>query len=423
MSESFLHFLWRWKRFDSSSLQTTQGQPLDLLHPGEWNRHAGPDFFNARIRMEGVLWAGNIELHVLASEWDAHGHSKDPADDNVLLHVVYEEDRPVVSASGNRIPCLELKGKIPPRLIYQYRQLEQQRSGIPCGKFWPGVPDEIRQGWLNQVLIGRLEQKSEVVARLLGETRQHYDEAFYRLLARNFGLYINTDPFEALARSVPVVIPARLRNNLLQLEALFFGQAGFLESHFEEEYPLLLQREYALLRRKFGLTPARASGWKFMRMRPSGFPAIRIARFAALMQKNPFPLSELLNAQNLAEMVSILSAEPGEYWKKHYHFGKQSAGSGSKKSGIDFIHTIILNTVVPFMYCMGKQKGDKELTKRVFALLGEIPPEQNKITAFWREMGEKPVNAAQTQALVHLRKHWCDARKCLECEIGGYCLG
>jgi hypothetical protein len=158
-------------------------------------------------------------------------------------------------------------------------------------------------------------------------------------------------------------------------------------------------------------------------MRPSGFPAIRIARFAALMQKNPFPLSELLNAQNLAEMATILSAEPGEYWKKHYHFGKQSAGSGSKKSGIDFIHTIILNTVVPFMYCMGKQKGDKELTKRVFALLGEIPPEQNKITAFWREMGEKPVNAAQTQALVHLRKHWCDARKCLECEIGGYCLG
>jgi hypothetical protein len=423
MSESFLHFLWRWKRFDSNKLQTTSGLPLDILSPGEWNRHSGPDFFNARIRMDGALWAGNVELHVQASEWDAHGHSSDPAYDNVLLHVVYEEDRPVISASGKRIPCLELKGKIPPRLIHQYRQLEQQRAGIPCGKFWREVPDEIREGWLKQILAERLELKSGAVLRLLEVTRQHQDEAFYRLLARNFGLQVNTEPFEMLAQSVPAVIPARLRSNLLQLEALFFGQAGLLERHFEEEYPLLLQREYALLRHKFGLNPMNAAQWKFMRMRPSGFPTVRIARFAALLQKNPFPLSNLLAARNLAEMEELLSVELSDYWQTRYDFGKESAVSGTRRTGHDFIHTIILNTLVPFMYCLGKLKGDAGLTGKSLDLLGEIPPEQNKITRFWYDMGERPASAARTQALIHLKKHWCEARNCLECEIGRHCLG
>ena len=422
MSESFLHFLWRCKRFSSSSLQTTQGLPLDILNPGEWNRHSGPDFFNARIRMDGALWAGNVELHVQASEWDAHGHSSDPAYDNVLLHVVYEEDRPVISASGKRIPCLELKGKIPPGLIHRYKQLEQQRSGIPCGKFWRDVPEEIRRGWLTQILEERLEQKSGAVERLLDDTRQHQDEAFYRLMARNFGLQVNTEPFDALARSVPVVVPARLRSSLLQLEALFFGQAGLLDRHFEEEYPRLLQREYALLRHKFALSPIRASQWKFMRMRPSGFPTLRIARFAALIQKNPFPLSSLMAAGSLAEMEELLSVELSEYWKTHYDFGKPTAASGMRHTGHAFIHTIILNTLVPFMYGLGKRKGDAGLIGKALDLLGEMPPEQNKITRFWQEMGENPANAAHTQALIHLRNHWCEARKCLECEIGGHCL-
>ncbi len=423
MSESFLHFLWKWKRFDSSNLRTTLGLPLDILSPGEWNRHSGPDFFNARIRMDGALWAGNVELHVQASEWDAHGHGNDPAYDNVLLHVVYEEDIPVISASGKRIPCLELKGKIPPRLIHQYRQLEQQRAGIPCGKFWGEVPDEMRHGWLKQILAERLEQKSGTIVRLLEETRHHQDEAFYRLLARNFGLQVNAEPFDMLARSVPVVIPARLRSNLLQIEALFFGQAGLLERHFEEEYPLLLRREYALLRHKFGLSPMNASQWKFMRMRPSGFPTVRIARFAALLQKNPFPLSDLLAARNLAEMEAILTVEPGDYWKTRYDFGKESAVPGTRRTGHDFIHTIILNTLVPFMYTLGKLKGETGLTGRAFELLAEIPPEQNRITRFWHEMGERTASAAQTQALIHLKKYWCEVRNCLECEIGKYCLG
>lgn len=403
MSESFLHFLWRWKRFDSKSLRTTLGVPLDILSPGEWNRHSGPDFFNARIRMDGALWAGNVELHVHASEWDAHGHSSDPAYDNVLLHVVYEEDRPVISASGKRIPCLELKGKIPPLLIHQYRQLEQQRAGIPCGQFWREVPDEVRHGWLKQILAERLELKSGAIIRLLEETRQHQDEAFYRLLARNFGLQVNTVPFDMLAQSVPAVIPARLRGNLLQLEALFFGQAGLLERLFEEEYPLLLQREYALLRHKFGLSPMNAAQWKFMRMRPSGFPTVRIARFAALLQKNPFPLSDLLAARNLAEMEELLDVELSDYWTTRYDFGKEYAASITRRTGKDFIHSVLLNTLVPFMYCLGKLKRDARLTGRALELLAEIPPEQNKITRFWYEMGERPADAAQTQALIHLK--------------------
>jgi Protein of unknown function (DUF2851) len=233
MKEDFLHFLWRWRRFNAQTLITTEGQALDILHPGTPNQHAGPDFFNARLRIAETEWAGNVEMHLKASEWLAHGHDRDPAYDNVLLHVVWEEDQPIRRPNGERIPCLELKARIQPRLLDIYQRLEHERAWVPCEAFYAQTPDIVRLNWLDRLLVERLEQKTEAIAVQLALTENHWEEAFYRSLARNFGLKINAEPFDALARSLPLSILAKHKNNLVQVEALLFGQAGFFRRNVQ----------------------------------------------------------------------------------------------------------------------------------------------------------------------------------------------
>jgi Protein of unknown function (DUF2851) len=266
MRESFLHFLWRWRRFDHQNLYTTQGESLEIQYPGEWNTHAGPDFFNARIRLGETIWAGNVEIHLQASEWLAHSHDSDRAYDNVILHVVLEEDQPVLRTTGERIPCLELKGRIPGRILETYQRLEHERAWIPCQNFFSQTPDIVRLNWLDRLLVERLEQKTAAIEAMLERTGNHWEESFYRLLARNFGLKVNAEPFEALARSLPLTIISRHKNNPWQVEALLFGQAGLLEQPMQEDYPNALAREYRFLRHKYQLMPLSAEQWKFLRL-------------------------------------------------------------------------------------------------------------------------------------------------------------
>ncbi len=270
MREDFLHFLWRRRRFDGRELRTTDGQVLEILQPGEPNIHAGPDFQNARIRIGGTLWAGAVEIHLRASDWLAHRHDTDRAYDNVVLHVVLEADQPVRRGSGEILPCLALRGRIPPKMLENYWRLEHEQAWIPCAGFFPEVPGIVRLNWLDRLLVERLEQKTVLVAELLAATDNHWEEAFYRALARSFGLKVNAAPFEALACSLPLGILARHRNSLFQLEALLFGQSGLLAGDFKEEYPKSLAKEYAFLRQKFQLTPLEASN--SCALRPVNFP-------------------------------------------------------------------------------------------------------------------------------------------------------
>ncbi len=422
MPESFLHFLWRWRRFDAHNLLTTAGQSLEILHPGEHNTHAGPDFFNARIRIGDTLWAGNVEMHLQASEWLAHRHQEDPAYDNVVLHVVLEEDRPIQRRSvGSVLPCLVLQGRIPPLLLATYQRLEHERAWIPCEGFFAATPDIIRLNWLDRVLVERLEQKTAAIADLLVTTGNHWEVAFYQLLARNFGLKVNTEPFEALARSLPLPILAKHKNNPLQVEALLFGQAGLLSGIFAEAYPQILAREYRHLAHKYGLTPLTASQWKFLRLRPANFPTIRLAQFAALVHQSAHLFSQTLETDSLRSLENLFAVQPADYWLTHYQFDKVSHPR-SKLLGRDFTHLLIINTIVPFLFHYGHTKGNADFQNRALRLLEELPAEENAVLEAWAALGMPARHAYQSQALLHLKTRYCDAKRCLECGVGNFIL-
>ncbi|MBV6440593.1 MAG: hypothetical protein EPGJADBJ_02265 [Saprospiraceae bacterium] len=421
MRESFLHFLWRWRRFDAQTLRTTDGQSLEILHPGEWNGHAGPDFFNARVRIGDTIWAGNVEMHLRASEWMLHRHSTDAAYNNVVLHVVLEEDQPVARASGERIPCLELKGRIPPKILENYQRLEHERAWIPCRQFFKDIPGIVRLNWLDRLLVERLEQKTAAVAEILAATGNHWEEAFYRLLARNFGLKVNAEPFETLARSLPLLILAKHKNDVKQTEALLFGQAGMLDGAFKDEWPKALAQEYRFLKHKYDLMPMAFSQWKFLRLRPANFPTVRLAQFVALVHQSAHLFSKILEAKNLRELENLFDVQPGEYWLTHFQFDKPSVRR-PKNTGRDFVHLLIINTIAPFLFHYGKMRELEAFQKRALSLLEELPPEANAIVDGWAELGVQARHAYQTQALIHLKTRYCDAKRCLECAMGNAIL-
>ncbi len=422
MPETFLHFLWRWRRFDLQDLYTTEGQALEILHPGEHNTHAGPDFFNARVRIGDTLWAGNVEIHVRSSEWLAHRHHEDPAYDNVVLHVVLEEDQPVTRhRDGSRLACLVLEGRIPPRLLAIYQRLEHERAWIPCEHFFTSTPDIVRLNWLDRVLVERLEQKTATIADLLTTTENHWEVAFYQLLARNFGLKVNAEPFEALARSLPLTVLAKHKNSRLQIEALLFGQAGLLEKIFQDEYPQALAQEYRHLAHKYALVPLAASQWKFLRLRPANFPTIRLAQFAALVHQSAHLFSKILEAEHVRALENLFAVQPADYWLTHYQFDKPSL-SRTKLLGRDFVHLLIINTIVPVLFHYGRMKENTDLQNRALRLLEELPPESNSIVDGWAALGVPPRHAYQSQALLHLKTRYCDPKRCLECGVGNFIL-
>lgn len=421
MHESFLHFLWRTRRFDAQNLYTTEGQSIEIQHAGEQNTHAGPDFFNARLRIGDTTWAGNIEMHLHSSEWGTHGHSADTAYDNVVLHVVFEEDQPVFRTNGERIPCLELQGRIPPKVLENYERIEREQAWIPCQHFFRAVPDIVRLNWLDRLLVERLEIKTAAIAEALEATENHWEEAFYRMLAHNFGLKVNAEPFEALARSLPLLILAKHKPSLLQVEALLFGQAGFLEKKQKDDWPNQLAREYRHLAHKYGLTPLSVSQWKFLRLRPANFPTVRLAQFAALVHQSAHLFSKTLEAQNLRELENLFEVQPSAYWREHFLLGKVSARR-EKTLGRDFIHLIVINTIVPFLFHYGKTKGLDEPQKRALALLEELPSESNSIVDGWAALDVPARNAYQTQGLIHLKTRYCDSKRCLECAVGNAIL-
>jgi hypothetical protein len=421
MREDFLHFLWRWRRFDAQNLRTADGQPLDILHPGELNRDAGPDFFNARLRIGGTLWAGNVEMHLLASDWLAHRHDSDPAYDNVVLHVVLEEDQRLLRSNGEYLPCLALRPRIPPGLLDKYLRLERERAWIPCAQSFSGVPEIVRNNWLDRLLVERLEQKTAAVSDLVESCDKHWEEGFYRMLARCFGLKTNAGPFEALARILPLPLLARHQNQLFQMEALLFGQAGMLQEAFSDDYPRALAKEYHYLQHKYQLQPLSPGQWKFFRLRPAGFPTVRLAQFAALLHRSCHLWSDVLETRHTTETEQIFQVESSGYWHSHFRFDKTSA-SRMKPLSREFVHLLLINAVAPFMFHYGREKGISGLQDRALQVLEDLPAESNTVVDGWENLGQCARHAAQSQALLLLKTQYCDQRRCLECAIGASIL-
>jgi Protein of unknown function (DUF2851) len=417
MKEDFLHFLWRFKKFNLHDLTTSDGEKIDIVQWGQHNTHAGPDFLNVRLYIGETLWAGNVEMHLNASEWVQHRHHEDKAYNNVVLHVVLNEDQAIFRQNGEKVPCLELKNRIPSKLHTTYLAILHNAHWIPCQHHFFEVPERTKILWLERLLIERLEQKTETIAALLAKNTNNWEETFYQVLARSFGLKVNGEPFESLAKSVSLLTLTKHKNSLLQLEALLFGQAGMLENPLEDNYPQQLQKEYQFLRAKHQLSPIPSTMWKFLRLRPSNFPTIRLAQLATLIFQSVHLFSKILEAHSIKEIHQLFELQLSDYWLTHYTFDKSSP-KRSKSLGEDAINLLIINTIAPFLFLYGTQKGIEAIRDKALNWLETLAAEDNSIIGKWKELGLTPNAAAQTQALLQLKNNYCDQHRCLECAIG-----
>ena len=421
MNEEFLHHLWKFRLFDGKDLLTQSGEPIEILKCGEPNSDSGPDFFNAKIKIGKTIWAGNAEIHVNASDWETHKHHYDKAYDNVILHVVYEADKELKRKNGEIIPTLELKDRIPKNIYQKYLSFKSSRDWIPCGKQIKDVDSFTLNHWLDRLLAERLERKSISILESLKQNKNNWEETFYRQLARNFGLKINAEPFELLAKTLPVSVLGKHKNSLLQIESLLFGTAGLLEKDLKDDYAVGIQKEFQFLKQKFKLKPIDASLWKFMRLHPPNFPTIRISQFANIIYKSSHLFSKIIEAKNEKAIRDLFFCETSEYWQIHYRFDKSSP-KRKKILGNDAVNNIIINTIAPFIFIYGKEKGQENYVERALELLEKIPPEKNSIISKWKETGVNAKNAYETQALLQLKNEYCSKKQCLECSVGAKLL-
>ncbi len=415
--EAFLHFLWKTRRFEQRTLLTTHGAPLQILDPGQHNTHAGPDFLMARLKIGPDTWAGHVEIHVKASDWIAHKHPFDPAYQNVILHVVWEEDQPIYLADGSRLPCLELKDRTPAGLFSRYRQLQQSKLKVPCTSRIGEVPSLTRSAWLDRMLAERLLQKAERLKSIFHQTQADAEQSLRASIAYAMGLPVNAQPMQDLTLSFHHSLPARYRHNPLLTEALFFGQAGLLRGHFHDSWPQKLQKEYLFLANKHKLKPLPAGNWKWARMRPASFPGLRIAQLASLYLKHPHWFSAFRQMEPVSEIVRFFQIQPSAYWRKHHHWERPSARDLSRP-GKELIHRILINALAPFFFFYGNQTGEQRFKDLALHWLHQLPAENNHITRKWKDFGWNIPSAEHSQAIIHLQKNYCNSRKCLQCAIG-----
>ncbi|WP_083985203.1 DUF2851 family protein [Geofilum rubicundum] len=416
MNEHFLHHLWRFKLYQPGLYKTVKGEPIDIIHPGFHNTDAGPDFFNAKVKIGDTLWAGNIEIHQKSSDWHKHGHHTNRAFNNVILHVVTRHDREASTANGTIVPTWIME--IPPPLMAAYQQLKQSRHSIPCLHGIKQVDPFVISTWLERMMVEKLEIKVDLIQQLLKRYNNDWDEVLYVLLARNFGFGINADPFEQLARQTPWRVLLRNSDDLLRLEALLLGQAGFLTGLVAEEaYIQRLQKEYHHLRHKYGLSPMPAYHWKFLRLRPSNFPTIRLVQMAALFHKNRLSLDKIMKAPHTKTLSAMLNVSLEGYWLTHYRPEAPSPHK-IKRLGPRSGDLIIINTLAPLVYGYGQLRDNERLKDLALHWLESIAPEENAIVNRWRNMDIRINSAFQTQALIHLTQKYCRPKRCLHCRLG-----
>lgn len=413
--EQLLHYVWKHKIFPLKELTTTTGEALEIIDQGLSNHNAGPDFFNAKIKLNGVLWVGNIEIHTHSSDWFKHGHHTDPAYNNVILHVASHIDSEVCRSNGKVIPQMQLD--CPEHIQSNFEELSSTDQYPPCYRIIPSLPKLTIHSWMSALQMERFEQKNRQLIERLRFCNNHWEDAFFITLARNFGFSLNAEAFETWAKNIPLRAIDKHRDNLFQIEAIFFGQAGILEDRDGDEYYLKLKREYKYLAHKFELTPMDVTRWRFLRLRPNNFPHIRIAQLACLYYRSYGLLSQLMNQETLKEIRDILRGGTSGYWVNHYTFGGISP-SYSKTLSESSLNLLIINTIVPFLYAYGIHRGKETLCTRATTFLEELKPENNYIIRMWSQCGLKVAHAGDSQALIQLKKEYCDKKRCLYCRIG-----
>lgn len=413
--EQLLHYVWKHKIFPLKELKTTTGLPVEVIDAGLHNSDAGPDFFNAKIKINGTLWIGNVEIHNRASDWHLHGHDKDKAYDSVILHVVNEADNEICRADGELIPQMLLD--CPEYIVRNFEALVQADRFLPCRSVIKTLPRLMIHSWMSALQTERFSAKADVIMKRLKKNSGNWEDTFFVTLARNFGFGLNGDAFEQWAGIIPLRAVDKHRDNLFQIEAVFFGQAGLLEEEIEDEYYRKLQKEFAYMQHKFNLQTMDASLWRFLRLRPGNFPHVRIAQLAFLYYQERGLFSRVMEAGTVKQIKTILRSRTSDYWETHYQF-YHSSPRRTKSLSDSSLNLIIINTVVPFLYAYGRYKSEELLCERAECLLTELKAENNYVIRMWSETGLRVDNAADSQALLQLKKEYCDSKKCLYCRIG-----
>ncbi|MGN0030104.1 MAG: DUF2851 family protein [Marinilabiliaceae bacterium] len=419
LSESFLQYVWGHRLYSSSELVTSDGRIVEILNPGRLNTDAGPDFFNAQLRSDGVTWAGNIEIHLTSDDWFRHGHESDPAYDNVILHVVGKSTgRPAVNSRGDVLPEVELAYDA--ALLSRYEELEEngKSSAIRCAKLIPDIPEAVKSSWLDSLLLERMEVKCGRLLGLLDYFKGDVDQAFFATLARAMGCKVNAEPMEILARATPLRVLVK-HSGVLQSEAVILGQAGLLSLRAEDDdYTRALRREYEMLRAKFNLEPIDGSLWKYARLRPQNFPDIRLVQLAAIVRALPGNFASCL----ALPLDKVLSVSPSDYWRGRYKLGADEGAPHDKVLGENSRRLIMINAVVPFAFAMAHRFGNVERKEAAVDMLRSIKMESNFVLRQWASAGLMPADEAEAQALIHLYSAYCEPGECLRCRFGHFCV-
>ncbi|KUL19704.1 MAG: hypothetical protein XE13_0496 [Proteiniphilum sp. 51_7] len=414
--EQLLHYVWKYRLYPSGSLVTADGNRVEVIDPGLQNMHAGPDFFNAKVRIGDVLWAGNVEIHTSSAEWYLHGHHLDPVYNSVILHLAGRINREVLNQKGESVPQSLLP--LPERVRANADYLLQSDHPLPCRDFLASMDQRLIRSWLDDLSLERLERKCNEIDTHLERFHHSWDEVFYVMLTRNFGFGINSRPFELLARSIPFNYILRHNDELMMVEALLFGQAGLLmEPGVNDPYYRQLQSDYQFLSAKYGLKSLESHLFRKMRIRPYSFPHVRIAQLASLLQQAGRLFSTILETEDLLRLTRLFRCEPSPYWATHYSFGKVSPKT-TKSLGAASIDILLINTVVPILFAYGRYTDLEEYCERALKLLCSLKPEKNRIIQMFLDVGIEPASAFHSQALIQLKKEYCDPKKCLYCRIG-----
>lgn len=419
MQEDFLHYIWQYQKLTTSDITTAQGHQIQVISIGELNTNSGPDFYNSRIVIDSQEWVGTVEIHLKASDWFVHQHQNDSAYDNVILHVVWENDVAVFDANNNRLETLVLKNIVEKKLVFSYKSLLQKKNWINCENKIQIIDEFTMVFWKEKLLIRRLQRKANQLESQLLDLKNNWEVLLFQLLAKSFGLKINAAGFQLLVQNISFEVFKKEMSNQISLEALLFGQGNLLEELLEDSYYQKLQKEYVYLKQKHKMQDSLVK-LQFFRLRPASFPTIRLSQLSMLYHTKNSLFSKVIAAKSVSVIYELFSISVSEYWCTHYTFGKDSV-KRKKDLSKSFIDLLILNTIIPLKYMYAKSMG-MENVEELLQLYKSIKPERNTILTKFKKLKLNIASAADSQSLIELKTEYCNRQKCLHCEIGNKLL-
>jgi hypothetical protein len=420
MTEKLLQFIWQFQYFNTGEMKTTGDEKVQIIHPGQLNHHQGPDFFNGRVKIGTTEWAGHIELHIKSSDWYRHHHEKDARYGKVILHVVWLHDAEVTDENNQVVPVVELQSRVSGLLLAQYESWMNTPDSIPCGKGLETLPMLHWHNWLDRLLAERLLEKCNRVSQHIEATEMHWEEVCWRMVCTYFGGSVNKTSFQQIATSLPLKILVKHKQVPTQVEALLIGQAGLLHPGLEDPYAKMLYREYQFLQKKYKLQVVNLPP-SFLRMRPVNFPTIRLAQLAMLIHDSSHLFSKVLETEDLKEVRKLFDVTANDFW--HYHYGLEEETSFlPKKTGSQIVDSVLINAIIPILFSYGHHHFNDAVRAKALRWLEEMPAEKNIYTKLFRELGRTAANAGESQAMLTLKKSYCDAKRCLSCAVGSALL-